>query len=67
MFTAGRLGELLAQLADEDIDDFELWLVHSAIKMVEKHLFRQRGALTQAKQLENTVFFPSQVNRLILD
>src|ERR1700733_11994726 len=40
----GRGGELLAQLADEDVDDLELGLVHAAIKVVEEHLLRQRRA-----------------------
>src|ERR1700730_6738665 len=31
-------GELLAQLADEDVDDLDLGLVHPAVEIVEKHL-----------------------------
>src|SRR5215813_6220223 len=44
--TGGRL-QLLSQLADEDIDDFELGLVHAAIKMIEEHLLGERRALAQ--------------------
>src|SRR5919107_4662478 len=36
------VGELLAQLADEDVDDLQLGLVHAAVEMVEEHLLRQR-------------------------
>jgi len=36
---------LLSQLAHEDIDDFELGLIHAAIKMVEEHLLGERRAL----------------------
>src|SRR6202035_5565046 len=31
----GSVGELLAQLADEDVDDLQLGFVHAAIEMVE--------------------------------
>ena len=33
--------KFFAQLTDEYIDDFEFRLVHSAVQMVEEHLFRQ--------------------------
>jgi len=33
-----RLGELFAKLADEDVDDFDLGLVHPAVEMVQEHL-----------------------------
>src|SRR5215469_7326776 len=36
VFAAGCLGELLAQLADEDVDDLQLRLVHPAVKMVQE-------------------------------
>src|ERR1700757_3405044 len=34
---ARRRRQLLAQFADENVDDFELRLVHAAIEMVEEH------------------------------
>jgi hypothetical protein len=40
-----RHGELLAQLAHENIDDLDLRLVHAAVEMVEEHLLGQRRAL----------------------
>jgi hypothetical protein len=36
-------------LQDEDIDDFHLRLIQAAIKMVEKALFRDDAALSQAQ------------------
>src|SRR4051812_33424056 len=38
VLAVGRVGELLAQLADEHVDDLELGLVHAAIEVVEEHL-----------------------------
>ena len=37
-FPGQGFGQLLAQLADEDIDDLEFGFVHPAVKVVEKHL-----------------------------
>jgi hypothetical protein len=31
----GGVGELLAELADEDVDDLQFGLIHAAIEMVE--------------------------------
>src|SRR5690606_32622238 len=49
VFAAGRLGKLLAQLADEDVDDLQLRLIHAAIEMVEEHLLGQGRAFAQAE------------------
>src|ERR1700759_4856508 len=49
----GSVGELLAQLADEDVDDLQLGLVHPAIEMVEEHFLGQRGALAERGQLQH--------------
>src|SRR5204863_296773 len=51
VIAAGGLRELLAQLADEDVDDLQLGLVHPAIEMVQEHLLGQRRALAQAEEL----------------
>src|SRR5215510_12574302 len=59
----GRL-QLLSQLTDEHIDDFELGLVHAAIKMVEEHLLGERRALAQREQLQHLVFFAREVHAL---
>src|SRR5690348_17343983 len=47
MASASRLGELLTQLANKDVNDLKLGLVHSAIEMVEEHLLGQSRALAQ--------------------
>ena len=67
VIAACRLGELFAQLADENINDLELGLVHSAIEVVEKHFPRDDGALLQGKEFEDGVLLAGQVQRLIVD
>ena len=64
---AGSGGQLLAQLADEDVDDLELGLIHPAVEMVEEHLLGQGGALAQAEKLEDAVFLAGKMNRLAAD
>ena len=61
VLAAGRRCELLAQLADEHVDDLELRLVHTAIEMVQEHLLCYRRTLAQAEQFENAVFFAGQM------
>src|SRR5690606_24746124 len=41
----GGFGELFPQLADEDVDDLQLRLVHAAVEVVEEHLLGERRAL----------------------
>ena len=36
------VGELLAQLADEDVDDFHLGFVHAAVKLAQEHFLGER-------------------------
>jgi hypothetical protein len=52
MTATGRLRELLAQLADEHVDDLELGLAHPVVEVVEEHLLSQRRAFAQAEQFE---------------
>jgi hypothetical protein len=59
--------ELLAQLADEDVDDLQFRLVHAAIEMVQEHFLGQRRALAQREQLEHLVFLAGQVHALAAD
>ena len=54
--------KLLAQLADEHVDDLEFGLVHAAIEMIEEHLLGQRGALAQREQLEHLIFLAGQMH-----
>ena len=67
MLTARRLGQLLAQLADEDVDNLQSGLVHAAIEMIEEHLLGQRRALPQREQFEHLIFLPGQMHRLAVD
>src|SRR5579864_3428161 len=61
------VGELLAQLADEDVDDLQLRLVHAAIEMVEEHFLGERRALAKRKQLQHLVFLTRQMHALASD
>lgn len=62
VLAGGGIGELLAQLADEHVDDLEFRLVHAAIEMIEEHFLGQRGALAQAEQLQHLVFLAGQMH-----
>src|SRR3712207_6685796 len=48
--------QLLAQFADEDVDDLELGLVHAAVKVVEEHLLGQGRALAKGEELQHRIF-----------
>src|SRR3954447_2036705 len=63
----GGVGELLAQLADEDVDDLQFRLVHAAIEVIEEHFLGQRRALAQREQLEHLVFLARQMHPLTTD
>src|SRR6185437_6632075 len=63
----GSVGELLAELADEDVDDLQLRLVHAAIEVIEEHFLGERGALAERKQLQHLVFLAGQVHTLAAD
>src|SRR6185437_1541332 len=67
ILAAGRDRKLLAQLADENVDDLEFGLVHAAIEMVEEHLLGERRPLAQGEQLEHLVFLAGQVHALAGD
>src|ERR1700738_4329762 len=61
------VGEFLAQLADEYVDDFELRLVHAAVEMVEEHLLRQSSALAQREEFQHLVLLAGEVDTLGMD
>src|SRR5580693_1772503 len=63
----GGVGELLAQLADEDVDDLQFRLVHAAIEMIEEHFLGEGRALAQREQLQHLVFFARQMHALAAD
>src|SRR5262245_20587385 len=56
------IGEFLAQLADEHVNDLLFGFVEAAIKMVEKHFLCQRGALVKAQEFEQLVLPSRQVH-----
>src|SRR5262245_20449723 len=67
VLAARRIRQLLAQLADEHVDDLQLGLVHAAIEMIEEHLLGQRRALAQRKQLEHLIFLAGQMHARAVD
>src|SRR5262249_15042355 len=67
VLAAGRLAQLLPELADEDVDDLELGLVHAAVEMIEEHLLGERGALPEAQELEDAVFLAGEAERRAVD
>src|SRR5262249_19730507 len=62
VLAARSVGEYLAQLADEDVDDFELRLVHAAVEVVEEHLLGERRALAQAQELQHLVLLAGEMH-----
>src|SRR5271168_2911051 len=64
---AGGRRKLLAQLADEHVDDLEFGLVHPAVEMVEEHFLGQRRALAQREQLEHLIFLAGQMHARAVD
>ena len=63
----GGVGQLLAQLADEDVDDLQFRLVHAAIEVVEEHFLGQGRALAEREQLQHLVFLARQMDALAAD
>src|SRR5213595_2661035 len=63
----GSIRELLAQLADEDVDDLQLGLVHAAIEMVEEHFLGEGSSLAEREQLQHLVFLARQMHALAAD
>src|SRR3546814_16075547 len=55
-------GELLAKLADKDVDNLQFRLVHAAIKVVEEHFLGERGALANRKHVQHGIFLAGQLN-----
>src|SRR5882762_8065977 len=55
MTSAGRLGKFFPELANKDVDDLELGLVHPAVEVVEDHLLRQGLTLAEAEQFQDAI------------
>src|SRR5262249_44843409 len=62
VLAARGVGELLAQLADEDVDDLELRLVHAAIEVVEEHFLGQGRAFAQAQEFQHLVLLAGEMH-----
>jgi hypothetical protein len=60
------VASFLAQLADEDVDDLQLGLVHAAIEVVQEHFLGQRRALAEREQLQHLVFLAGQVDAVAI-
>src|SRR5580704_5355969 len=67
VLTIRHTGEFLTQLANENVDDLDFWLVHAAIEMVEKHLLGDRHALAQRQEFQHPVFFAGKIDALPTD
>src|ERR1700710_2151743 len=65
--SAAGEAELLAKLADEDVDDLQFRLVHAAVKMVQEHFLGERGALAQREQLQHRIFLAGQMDAAAVD
>lgn len=65
--TAGSTVELLAQLADENVDDLQFRLIHAAIEVVEEHFLGERRPFAEREQLQHLVFLAGEVNALAGD
>jgi hypothetical protein len=63
-FAARGGGQLLPELADEDVDDLQLGLVDAAIEVVEELLLGQGLALAERQQFQDAVFLGGRVQRL---
>src|SRR6516225_9000354 len=67
VIAARRLGKFFAQLAEEDVDDLELRLVHSVIEPVKKHFLREDGTLAQAEEFEDGILRAGHMHWLVVD
>ena len=66
-FTIIHIFDFLAKLTDENINDFNLGLIHATIEVVEEHFLGQCGALAQRKQLKHRIFLAGKVNTSTVD
>src|SRR5450759_4231684 len=57
-----RAGELLAQLADENVDDLDLRLVHATVELAEEHFLGDRRALAQTQEFQHLVLLAGQAD-----
>src|SRR5207237_6802877 len=55
------------KLADEDVDDLELGLVHAAVKVVQEHFLGERRTLAEREQLQHRIFLAGQMDAGAID
>ena len=53
----------LVQFTNKYINDLELGLIHSYIKIVKRYFCGLRFPLQQSQQLQHLIFFPSETDR----
>lgn len=63
-FATRRGCELFAQFANEDINDLQLWLIHPAIKVIQKHLFGQGVPFRRLRSSRIWYSFPVRLTGL---
>lgn len=59
--------ELLAELADEDINDLHFRFINAAIKVIQEDLLGQHNALAEREQFQNGVFLTGQMHGIATD
>ena len=67
MTSARRLSKFFPELANKDVNDLDLGLVHPAVEVIEDHLLRQGRTLAEAEQFQDAVFLAAQVHRVVID
>ena len=59
--------QLATELADEDVDDLRLRLVHAAIEVAEESCLAEDGSLAQRQKLDNPEFLACQRKLFAVD
>ena len=62
VFAAGGVGQFFAQIAEEDVNDFNLRPVAATVKVVQDHFLGQCHALAQTQKFENLILLASEVH-----
>src|ERR1700722_20186665 len=60
-------GELLTEFENEDVDDLAFGLVHTAVEMVEEHVFGDGYVFAQRQQLQHLILLVGQVHARAVD
>ena len=64
VFAFSGVGQLLAQLTNKHVDNFEFRLIHATIEVVEEHFFGECGAFAKAEKFQHLIFFAGEVHTL---